>query len=48
MGEDYNVIPESFSGDQLPPSMANSSETDLKKKITKTKPKDSISNNTRS
>ena len=32
MGGDYNVVPEWFSENQLPPSMVNSSETDLKKK----------------
>ena len=32
MRENYNGVPIWFSGDQMPPSMKNSSETYLKKK----------------
>ena len=49
MSGDYNGVPMRFSRNQLPPSIANSSETDLKKRsTTKTKTKESTNNATRS
>ena len=33
MRGDDNKVPMGFSGNQLPPSMANSNETDLKKNV---------------
>ena len=49
MSGDYNGVPMRFSRNQLPPSIANSSETDLKKRnTTKKNPKESTNNVTRS
>ena len=35
MRKDYHVVPKRLGRNQLPPSMANSSETNIKKSITK-------------